>query len=64
MPRYLTYELIDDGAIARIMLDRPKTRNAQNRGLLVELDEAFEAAEADDRVRVIILGGTGPMFTS
>lgn len=64
MPRYLTYELIDDGAIARIMLDRPKTRNAQNRGLLVELDEAFKAAEADDQVRVIILGGTGPMFTS
>jgi enoyl-CoA hydratase len=64
VPKYLTYELIDDGSIARIMLDRPKTRNAQNRGLLVELDEAFREAEADDRVRVIILGGTGSMFTS
>jgi enoyl-CoA hydratase len=60
----LTYELLDEGTIARIMLDRPRTRNAQNRGLLVELDEAFRAAEADDQVRVIILGGTGSMFTS
>jgi enoyl-CoA hydratase len=64
VPKYLTYELLDEGTIARIMLDRPRTRNAQNRGLLTELDEAFTAAEADDQVRVIILGGTGSMFTS
>ena len=32
---------LDDGRIARITLNRPKTRNAQNRGLLVELDDAF-----------------------
>jgi enoyl-CoA hydratase len=64
VPRYLTYELLDEGRVARIMLDRPRTRNAQNRGLLVELDEAFAAAEADDTVRVVILGGTGPLFSS
>src|SRR5437899_10648277 len=46
------------------MLNRPSTRNAQNRGLLVELDEAFIAAEADDQVRVVILGGAGPLFSS
>ena len=46
--RFLTYELIDEGRIARIMLNRPDARNAQNRGLLVELDEAFLRAEADD----------------
>ena len=39
-------------------------RNAQNRGLLVELDEAFLRAEADDTCRVVILGGTGPLFSS
>jgi enoyl-CoA hydratase len=66
MPEYkfLTYETLDDGMIARIMLNRPDTRNAQNRGLLVELNEAFLAAEADDQVRVVILGGLGPMFSS
>ena len=62
--RYITTESIDDGAIVRIMLDRPRRKNAQNRGLLVELDQAFRAAEADDRVRVVILGGNGSMFSS
>jgi enoyl-CoA hydratase len=62
--RFITYETLDGGTIARIMLNRPKTRNAQNRGLLVELDAAFRRAEADDTVRVVILGGVGPLFSS
>lgn len=62
--RYVTYETLDEGTIARIMLNRPEARNAQQRGLLVELNEAFLAAEADDDVRVVILGGNGPMFSS
>ena len=66
MPDYqfVTYETLDSGRIARIMLNRPEARNAQNRGLLVELNDAFMEAEADDEVRVVILGGTGPMFSS
>jgi enoyl-CoA hydratase len=62
--RFITYETLDDGMIARIMLDRVDARNAQNRGLLVELDEAFLRAEADDTVRVVIFGGNGKMFSS
>jgi enoyl-CoA hydratase len=62
--RYITYELLDDGSIARIMLNRPGSRNAQNRGLLVELDAALRTAEADDGVRVVILGGLGPIFSA
>jgi enoyl-CoA hydratase len=62
--RYIRSETLDDGVIARITLDRPRTRNAQNRGLLVELGDAFARAEADDTVRVIILCGAGPMFSS
>src|SRR5579859_928986 len=62
--KYIRYELLDDGLIARITLDRPRTRNAQNRGLLVELDDAFGHAEADDTVRVVILCGAGPLFSS
>jgi enoyl-CoA hydratase/carnithine racemase len=62
--RYISYETLDDGVIARITLDRPRTRNAQNRGLLVELGEAFARAEEDDTVRVVILRGAGPMFSS
>ncbi|GAA3392614.1 enoyl-CoA hydratase [Cryptosporangium minutisporangium] len=62
--QFLTVERLDEGAIVRILLNRPDQRNAQNRGLLVELNEAFLAAEADDAVRVVILGGAGPMFSA
>ena len=61
---FVTYETFDEGSIARVMLNRPKYRNAQSRGLLVDLDKAFHMAEEDDRVRVVILGGLGPMFSS
>lgn len=62
--RFITYEELDEGTIARITLNRPRYRNAQNRGLLVELDEAMLRAEADDTVRVVILGGNGMTFSS
>ena len=62
--QFLRHEKYDDGVVVRILLDRPETRNAQNRGLLVELDDAFRRAEEDDRVKVVILGGVGPLFSS
>ncbi|OBK63259.1 enoyl-CoA hydratase [Mycobacterium colombiense] len=62
--QFITYETFDDGCIVRIMLNRPEVRNAQSRGLLVELDQAFLRAEADDQVRVVILAALGPMFSS
>ena len=62
--KFVTYETLDDGQIARIMLNRPDARNAQNRGMLVELHDAMLAAEADDDVRVVILGGVGKMFSA
>lgn len=61
---YIRYETIDDGRIAAITLDRPKQRNAQTRGMLVELGAAFELAEADDTVRVVILRAAGPAFSA
>src|SRR4029450_7222556 len=66
MPEYkfVQYETFDEGRIARIMLNRPEARNAQNRGLLVELDDAFRRDEAEHEVRVVTLGGAGPMFSS
>jgi len=61
---FILVERLDEGRIVRIQLNRPETRNAQNRGLLVELNDAFLAAEANDEVRVVILGATGSMFSS
>jgi len=62
--KYVTFETLDEGRIARITLNRVQSRNAQNRGLLVELGDAFLKAEADDQVRVVILCGAGPIFSS
>src|SRR5829696_1958148 len=62
--KFVLYETLDEGRIARIMLNRPEARNAQNRGMLVELNDAFLRAEADDHVRVVILGGMGPLFSA
>jgi enoyl-CoA hydratase len=62
--KYITYESLDEGRIARITLNRVQARNAQNRGLLVELGDAFQQAEEDDQVRVVILAGAGPLFSS
>lgn len=61
---FITYETLSDGRVARIYLNRPEVRNAQSRGLLVELGEAMERAERDDAVRVVILGGLGPLFSA
>ncbi len=61
---FLIDERLGDGRVARITLNRPEVRNAQSRGLLVELDRALLAAEADDDVRVVILAGAGASFSA
>ncbi|MCV7379801.1 enoyl-CoA hydratase [Mycobacterium alsense] len=60
----VTYETLDEGRIARIWLNRPDAHNAQSRGLLIQLDEAFLRAEADDTVRVVILAARGKNFSA
>src|SRR6202034_3004503 len=60
----VAYETLDEGRIARIWLNRPEAQNAQSRTLLVQLDEAFGRAEADDAVRVVILAARGKNFSA
>ena len=50
--------------VVRIVLARPETRNAQDTRLLYALDDAYTAAMADDAVKVVILAGDGPHFSS
>lgn len=50
--------------VARITLDRPEVRNAQNTKLLYELNTAFDRAAQDNGVHVIILAANGPHFSS
>jgi len=51
-------------SVARIVLDRPQTRNAQDTRMLYELNDAFDVAAHDDDVKVIILAANGPHFSS
>jgi len=54
----------DRGPVRHVVLARPEKRNAMNEELVRGLGEAFEAAAADDAVRVVVLRGEGPMFSS
>jgi enoyl-CoA hydratase/carnithine racemase len=51
-----------DGAVATITLNRPERMNALSSNLEEELHRAFDEANADEAVRVIILTGNGNGF--
>ncbi len=52
------------GRVARIVLNRPRYRNAQSRILLEELDHAFGYAAEDDSIGAIVLAGAGDHFSA
>jgi enoyl-CoA hydratase len=53
-----------DGAVATITLNRPDQANAQDSAMIDEIDAAFDLADADDDVRVVILAAAGKHFSS
>ena len=65
MPTYerIRYETPDDH-VARIVLARAEARNAQDRRMLYELNDAFDVAAQDEGIRVVILAADGPDFSS
>jgi enoyl-CoA hydratase/carnithine racemase len=54
----------DQNAVRHLVLQRPEKRNALNAELIQALGSAIEEAAADDSVRVVVLRGEGPMFSS
>ena len=50
--------------VRRIVLARPDARNAQDTRMIYELDDAYVAAMADVDVKVVIVAGDGPHFSS
>lgn len=48
-----------EGAVATLIIDRPKVRNALDLPTLLEFEAAFAAAEADGEVRAIVITGAG-----
>ena len=50
--------------IARVVMNRPEARNAQNLQMTYDLHAAFDRAAQDDAIRVVILAGADPHFSS
>src|SRR5262245_42588122 len=59
---HVVYEVAD--AIAIITLDRPEAANAQSRKFLEELDAAWQAADRDPAVKVIVFKSNGKHFSA
>ncbi|MFL5541388.1 MAG: enoyl-CoA hydratase/isomerase family protein, partial [Longimicrobiaceae bacterium] len=53
-----------EGAVARLVLNRPEKRNALNAELVAALKDALRAADADEGVRVVAVEGAGADFCS
>jgi methylglutaconyl-CoA hydratase len=59
---YQTIEVSIDEGIGTLWLNRPSIRNAMNEQLICEVAAAVSELAADDRVRVVVVGGRGPAF--
>jgi methylglutaconyl-CoA hydratase len=55
-------ELILDGPVARVWMNRPDARNAFDGLMVTELRKTLFDLRSEDGVRVIVLGGRGPTF--
>jgi E-phenylitaconyl-CoA hydratase len=53
----LLYEVREQ--IATVTLNRPEAMNSLDPGTLAELNDAFQRANEDDDVRVVVLSGAG-----
>lgn len=60
---HILYEEPAEG-VARIVLNRTATLNAQDTQLLYELNEAYDRATQDERIKVIITAANGKHFSS
>jgi enoyl-CoA hydratase/carnithine racemase len=54
--------LIQDGAVARLTLERPETRNALSRAMAEALEGALPRLARADEVRAVVVAGRGRSF--
>src|SRR4030095_639643 len=54
----------DDGVVEYLTLNRPDVRNAFNEQMIAELTAWAAAINADDDVRVAVVGGAGKVFSA
>ena len=61
--QFIRYEGVERG-VARLVLARPDKRNAQNKAMLYEMNDALDQACQDDECKVIVIAADGPDFSS
>jgi methylglutaconyl-CoA hydratase len=59
-----TLQIVRDGSVLRVSLDRPQVRNAFNGTVVADLRAAFAAVDRDDAVRAVVLSGNGKSFSA
>ena len=62
MTSFATIRTADDDGVLTIALNRPDALNALNEPLAMELNTALRMAQRDEKVRCVVLTGTGRAF--
>ena len=61
---YASLDIVRDGAIATLWMNRPEVHNAFDERLIDELTRACHELDSDASVRVVVLGGMGKNFSA
>jgi len=61
---YKTVELVKEGRLARLTLNRPDSMNAMDDVMMEELADVFEALKEDTSVQVLLINGAGRVFSA
>lgn len=64
MPSYQKLIYSVDRGVARITLNRPEKRNALDRQLISEIEDAIQTSGRDEAVRAVLVNGEGKDFCS
>jgi isohexenylglutaconyl-CoA hydratase len=62
MADYANIRLERDGAVARLVLNRPERRNALTHAMMLELEDAFAGLRQDNSCRALVIRGAGGHF--
>jgi enoyl-CoA hydratase len=64
MKSYESIRFTAEGPVAQLQLHRPERINALGKAMLLEINEAMDAFEANPTIRVLVLHGAGRGFSS
>jgi methylglutaconyl-CoA hydratase len=64
MSSHQTLDVVRDGPVLHVRLNRPDVRNAFNGKVVEELGLVFREADLDEQARVVVLSGNGKSFSA